>query len=45
MWYDSRTKLKFKGSWLKQEDEATYTPKHVANLFICNQHFHYLMVA
>ena len=32
IWYNSRVKLKFKGSCLKQ-DGATFTPKHVVNLF------------
>ena len=31
--YNSRVKLKFKGSCLKQ-DGATFAPKHVVNLFI-----------
>ena len=34
IWYNSRIKLKFKGSSLKQEDKAAYTPKNVVNLFI-----------
>ena len=27
LWYNSRIKLKFNGSCLKQEDQAAYTPK------------------
>ena len=34
IWYNSRTKLKFKGSCLKQEDKAAFTPKNVVNVFI-----------
>ena len=33
-WYNSRIKLKFKGSHLKQEDQAAFTPKNVVNIFI-----------
>ena len=33
VWYNSRIKLKFKGSGLKQ-DKATFTPKSLVNLFI-----------
>ena len=29
VWYNSRIKVKFKGSCLKQEDEAAFTPKNV----------------
>ena len=31
---NSRIRLKFKGSYLKQEDKAAFTPKNVVNLFI-----------
>ena len=31
---NSKIRLKFKGSYLKQEDKAPYTPKNVVNLFI-----------
>ena len=31
---NSRIRLKFKGSCLKQEDKADFTPKNVVNLFI-----------
>ena len=34
MWYNSRIKLKFKGSSFKQEDNTAYTPKNMVNLFI-----------
>ena len=34
MVYNSRIKLKIKGSCLKQEDKAAYTPKNVVHLFI-----------
>ena len=34
VWYNSRIKLKFKGSCLKQEDQATVNPKNVVNFFI-----------
>ena len=30
----SRARLEFKGSCLKQEDKAAYTPKGVINFFI-----------
>ena len=33
-WYNSRIKLKFKGSCLKQVDKAAFTPKYVVTLFI-----------
>ena len=33
VWYNSRIKLKFKGSCLKQ-DKASFTPKNVVSLFI-----------
>ena len=33
-WYNYKIKLKFKGSWLKQEDQAAFTPKNVVNFFI-----------
>ena len=33
-WYNSRIKLKFKGSCLKQEDKAAFAVKNVVNLFI-----------
>ena len=33
VWYNSRIKLKFKGSCLKQ-DKVTFTPKKLVNLFI-----------
>ena len=31
---NSKIKLKFKGSCLKQEDKTPYTPKNVVNLYI-----------
>ena len=31
---NSRIRLKFKGSYLKQEDKADFTPNNVVNLFI-----------
>ena len=31
---NSRIRLKFKGSYLKQEDKAAFTPNNVVNLFI-----------
>ena len=31
---NSRTRLKFKGTYLTQEDKAAFTPKNVVNLFI-----------
>ena len=31
---NSKIRLEFKGSCLKQEDKAAYTPKNVANLSI-----------
>ena len=34
VWYNSRLKLKYKGSYLKQEDKAAFTPKKVVNFFI-----------
>ena len=34
LWNESRIKLKFGGSCLKQEDKAPVTPKNVVNLFI-----------
>ena len=34
VWYNSRIKLKFKGSSLKQEDKAALTPTNVVNFFI-----------
>ena len=34
VWYNSRIKLKFKESCLKQEDKAAFTIKNVINLFI-----------
>ena len=33
-WNNSRIRLKFKGSCLKQEDKGAFTPKNVVNLFI-----------
>ena len=33
LWHDSRIKLKFQGSFLKQ-DRATFTPKNGVNLFL-----------
>ena len=33
-WYNSRVKLKFKGTCLKQEYKAPFTPKNVLNFFI-----------
>ena len=33
----SRIRLKCKGSCLKQEDKAAFTPKNVVNLFIVNE--------
>ena len=32
--HNSRIRLKFKGSCLKQEDAAPFTPSNVADLFI-----------
>ena len=34
LWYNYKIKLKFKGSCLKQEDKAAFTPKNVAIFFI-----------
>ena len=34
VWYNSRIKLKFKGSCIKQEDKTVFTPKNVVNIFI-----------
>ena len=34
IWYNSRIKLKFKESCLKQEDRVAYAPKNVINLLI-----------
>ena len=34
VWYSSRTRLEFKGSYLKQEHKAAYTPKNVVIFFI-----------
>ena len=34
VWCNSRIKFTLKGSCLKQEDKASFTPKHVVNLFI-----------
>ena len=34
VWYNSRIKLKFKGSCLKQKDKAAFTPKNMVNCFI-----------
>ena len=34
VWNISRIKLKFKGSSLKQENKAAFTPKSVVNVFI-----------
>ena len=34
VWYNYKIKQKFKGSSLKQEDKAAFTPKNVVNLFI-----------
>ena len=31
---NSKIRLKFKGSWLKQEDKAPFTPNNLVNLFI-----------
>ena len=31
--YNYKIKLKFKGSCLKQEDQAAFTPKNVVNVF------------
>ena len=33
LWNNSRLILRFKESYLKQEDKAAYTPKNVVNLF------------
>ena len=34
IYYNCKTKLKFKRSCLKQEDKIDFTPKHLVNLFI-----------
>ena len=34
IWYNSRIKLKFKGSCLKQKNQAAFTPKNVVNFCI-----------
>ena len=34
VWYNYKTILKFKGSCLKQKDQAAFTPKNVINVFI-----------
>ena len=34
IWNNSRIKLKFEGSYLKQEDKAPFTSNNVVNLFI-----------
>ena len=34
IWNNSKKRLKFKGSCLKQEDKASFTPNNVINLFI-----------
>ena len=34
IWSESRIRLKFEGSRLKQEDKTPFTPKNVVNLFI-----------
>ena len=34
VWHSSKTKLKFTGSCLKQEDNAAYTPSNVVDLYI-----------
>ena len=34
IWMNTRIRLKFKGSCLKQEDTAPFTPNNVVNLFI-----------
>ena len=35
MWYNSGIKLKFKGSCLKQEAKAAFTPKNWVNCLLC----------
>ena len=35
VWFHSRIKLKFKGSWLKQKDKAAFAPKNVVYFFNC----------
>ena len=34
IWNNSRIRLKFEGSCLKQEDKAPFTPNNLVNLFI-----------
>ena len=34
IWSNSRIRLEFKGSCLKQEDKAPFTPNNVVNLFV-----------
>ena len=34
VWYSYKIRLKFKGSCLKQEDQATFTSKNVVNFFV-----------
>ena len=34
LWNKSRLRLRFEGSYWKQEDEAPFTPKNLVNLFI-----------
>ena len=36
VWFHSRIKLKFKGSWLKQKDKAVFAPKNVVYFFVMN---------
>ena len=37
VWHNSGIKLKFKGSCLKQEDKADFTPKNVVNFFVVQE--------
>ena len=34
VWYNYKIKIKFRGSCLKQEDQAAFTPKILVNFFI-----------
>ena len=34
VWYNYKIKLKFEGSWLKQQDKAVVTPKNMINFLI-----------
>ena len=37
LWNKSRLRLRFEGSYWKQEDEAPFTPKNLVNLFIASE--------